>query len=569
MIRRFKSFKSFQYSGQTQSKKMSITKYFSEEKIWRGPEKPAWLFNEKANLGRILLSILNRDPQKVAQISDNNGIRMTNGEMVSYAEKIAGGLKQRGCKVGDVVGFVAANGHMLAPTLIACFLLEASTNAMDVNQNEDEIYNIFKITEPKFIFCDAQKINLMEKVAGRLQDSPTIIIYGENKVKAYISIEDLIREGDDEVLRRNILLEACRPLQMDYNIICCSSGTTGPQKAVCISYQSIVDEYWYQNVVRSSEGSFFTFSSVFWTVGYLVLLRSIFYGLTRIITTQDFNPELFLNIITKYRVTNTLINPLLLCQVLESPKLSPDTFSSLKKIFCCGNIITEDLVEKLKPFLMSKTKFMIIYGSTEAGAITTYNYNLKGTISVGNLLPGIEGIVIDEEGRRLGPGMVGELCFTTPYRFSGYLKNPEATNAYTTNDGFMRSGDLGFYDEDGLLYVNGRCKDVMKYILAHVSGSEIERVVKKHPSVSDVVAVGIPDEKYSHLPAVLVVLKNRSSVTAEEISDLVAEKLPDSHKLRGGVYFVDKIPVTSTGKVKKVEAEKYAERMFRSLNLKD
>ncbi|XP_055691848.1 uncharacterized protein LOC129794932 [Lutzomyia longipalpis] len=183
---------------------MTATKYFSEEKIWRGPEKTVWLFNEKANLGRILLSILNRDPQRVAQISDNNGIRMTNGEMVSYAEKIAGGLKQRGCKVGDIVGFVAANGHMLAPTLIACFLLEAPTNAMDVNQNEDEIYAIFNLTEPKFIFCDAEKINLVEKVAGRLKESPTIIVYGENKIENYISIEDLMQEGDDEELTRAI-----------------------------------------------------------------------------------------------------------------------------------------------------------------------------------------------------------------------------------------------------------------------------------------------------------------------------------------------------------------------------
>ncbi|XP_055691841.1 probable 4-coumarate--CoA ligase 1 [Lutzomyia longipalpis] len=309
---------------------MSTTKYFSDEKIWRGPEKPAWLFNEKANLGRIFLSILNRDPHKVAQISDNNGIRMTNGEMVSYAEKIAGGLKQRGCKVGDVVGFVAANGHMLAPTLIACFLLEAPTNAMDVNQNEDEIYAIFKITEPKFIFCDAEKVNLVEKVTGRLRDCPTMIVLDGNNEK-YISIVDLMLEGDDEKLKKNILLEACRPIQMDYNIICCSSGTTGPPKAVCISYQSLVEENWCQNAVTSSEDVLFSITPIFWTVGYVIFLRNIFYGLIRITTTQDFSPELFLHIITKYRVTQIIINPLLLSQVLESPNLTPVSFSSVKK----------------------------------------------------------------------------------------------------------------------------------------------------------------------------------------------------------------------------------------------
>ncbi|XP_055691801.1 probable 4-coumarate--CoA ligase 3 isoform X2 [Lutzomyia longipalpis] len=464
---------------------------------------------------------------------------MKNGEMVSYAEKIAGGLKQRGCKIGDVVGFVAANGHMLAPTLIACFLLEAPTNAMDVNQNEDEICAIFRITEPKFIFCDAQKINLVEKVARRMQNSPTIIVFGENKIENYISVEDLMQEGDDEELRRNILLEACRPIQMDYNIICCSSGTTGPQKAVCISYHALVEEYWHQNVVSSSTDSLFSFCPMFWTIGYLVLIRSIFHGITRITTTENFNPELFLHIITKY-----------------------------KEIWCGGNMVTERLVEKLKPFML-QIQLVIAYGCTETGGLTAYKYNPKGTISVGNLFPGIEGIVVDEEGRRLGPGEVGELCFTAPYRFTGYLKNPEATNAYIANDGFMHTGDLGFYDEEGFLYIKGRCKDVIKYIVSHVSGSEIERVIKTHPCVSEVVAVGIPDQKCCQLPAVLIVLKEGSAVAAEEISDLVAKKLPDSHKLRGGVYFVDKIPVTSTGKVKKIEAEKYAEKMFKSLNKTD
>uniref|UniRef100_A0A7G3A7U4 Putative acyl-coa synthetase n=1 Tax=Lutzomyia longipalpis TaxID=7200 RepID=A0A7G3A7U4_LUTLO len=450
---------------------------------------------------------------------------------------------------------------MLAPTLIACFLLEALTNVMDLTQDEDEIYAIFRITEPKFIFCDAEKVNLVEKVAGRLQDSPTIIVFGGNTVEAYISIEDLMREGDDDVLRRNILLEACRPIKMDYNIICCSSGTTGPQKAVCISYQSRLTEYCHQNVVSSPTDSIFSFSPMSWTIGYIVFFRSIFHGLTRIITTEEFSPELFLRIICRYKVTNITINPILLQFIFESPKFTTSSFSSLKEIWCGGFLVTEHLIEKLKSFL-SQINFVIGYGSTETGAITAYKYDPKGKINVGNLLPGIEGIVINEEGQRLGPDEIGQVCFRIPFPME-YLKNQEATAKFIDSNGFAHTGDLGFFDKDGFLSITGRCKDVIKYFLFHVSGSEIERVVKTHPSVSHVVAVGIPDQKYSHLPAVLVVLKNGSSVTAEEISDLVAEKLPDSHKLRGGVYFVDKIPLTSTGKVKKFEAEKYAENIFR------
>ncbi|XP_055691789.1 luciferin 4-monooxygenase-like isoform X2 [Lutzomyia longipalpis] len=544
---------------------MSTTKYYSEEKLWRGPPHPASLFNDRANLGRIILSIIDRDPHKVAQISDNNGIQMTNQEIALKAKNIAGGLRRRGCKVGDVVGFVAGNGHNLVPTLIACFLLEAPVNAMDIKQNEDEIYAIFIITKPKFIFCDDKRLEDVKNVVKRMETSPTIIVFGANN-SDYINIENLMKEGDSEDLKREIYEESCKENQMKYQIIVCSSGTTGPPKAVAIPYQSLLDPHWSSMISSSSTDCYFSFCSPFWSVYYIVLFSNLILGITRIITTEPVNHELFLQIVKKYKVTHVLISPVYISNILDSPDLTSSSLLTLKYIWSGGSVLTEEVAKNCMKYI-SAGSLIVTYGMSETGTIARNPYypdfgpHNQGMVSVGNVLPGIEGIVLDEEGKRLGPEETGQVCFRVPYPIVEYLENPEATAQFIDSDGFAHTGDLGFFDKDGFLYITGRSKDIIKYIMYHVSGSEIERVVKTHPNVSEVVAVGIPDRTYHQLPAVLVVLEKGSTATSEEISNLVSEKLPDTHKLRGGVYFVEELPKTYSGKIKKNEAKTIAEEL--------
>ncbi|XP_059608166.1 probable 4-coumarate--CoA ligase 3 [Phlebotomus argentipes] len=543
---------------------MSSTKFSSVEKIWRAPQMPTPLFNPKANLGRIILHILSRDPLKICQISDNNGIRLTNREIASDTEKIAAALRRRGCRRGDVVGFVARNGHNLTPTLFAAFLLEAPTNAMDVDKNESEIYNIFSVTKPKFIFCDDDKVSLVQKVVEKLGNEATIFVYGR-KISSNIHIEDLMKEGDNDELRREVFEDSCRDSEMKYHVIVCSSGTTGSQKAVCVPYQTMIDANWAQRISTCPTDSIFSFCPIFWSVCYKIIFKSIFLGLTRIITTESFNSELYIHIVNKYKVSHTVISGLYLDHVLQSPKMTPTTLESLKSIWCGGTLVTGALFQKLSPFIAGK-EFEISYGMTEMGGISTYMSNLRMAESVGNLDPGSEGIVVNEGGKKLDPNEKGELCFKSFHHFTRYLGNPGATAASKDEEGFFHTGDVGFYDEDGFLHIVGRCKEVIKYFMSHVSGSEIERVVKSIPGVAEVAAVGIHDPKCNQLPAVVVARKNGTIVTEAEILERVAEELPDSHKLRGGVFFVEKLPTTSSGKLKRAEAEEYAEKQHQLNN---
>uniref|UniRef100_A0A1B0GL65 Acyl-coa synthetase n=2 Tax=Lutzomyia longipalpis TaxID=7200 RepID=A0A1B0GL65_LUTLO len=480
---------------------MSVTKYFAEEKIWRSPTEHTWMFSEKANLGRIILEVLNCHSPKVIQISDDSGVRMTNREIASDAEKIAVGLRQRGAKQGDVVGFVARNGSYLTPALIACFYLDLPINALDVTQNEDEIYSIFRITKPKFIFCDDDMVYVAHKILERLQSSAVIVVIG-NDVSGDVNIEELMQEGDSDELKKSLF--------------------------------------------------------------FVNLLTCLLSGVVRVITTAPFSPEIYVNIVEKYKVTHTLISPIYLNSALESTRITPKSFLSLRTILCIGSLTTDDLVRKLGIYALHG-KLFIAYGMSELGSIANYLYEPPKKVCVGILAPGNESVVIAENGDRLGPGETGELCFRTPHQMIEYIENPEATKNSFTNDGFFRTGDLGFYSHDGFLHIVGRCKDLIKYFMSHVSCSEIEKVIKTHPGVRDATVVGISDATCYQLPAAVVARRKNFAISANDIYEIVAKNLPDSHKLRGGIYFVDDIQVTSTGKHKKREIEKYATKMFEML----
>jgi 4-coumarate--CoA ligase len=129
-------------------------------------------------------------------------------------------------------------------------------------------------------------------------------------------------------------------------------------------------------------------------------------------------------------------------------------------------------------------------------------------------------------------------------------------------DGFLKSGDLGYYDEDKCLYVVGRVKEMFKYLSWHIVPSSIEGVIMEHPAVKEVVVVGVPREEEGHVPAACVVLNEGCSARKEEIETFVAERVTDREQLRGGVVFAKELPRTPTGKVVRKEAQERVLKML-------
>lgn len=150
----------------------------------------------------------------------------------------------------------------------------------------------------------------------------------------------------------------------------------------------------------------------------------------------------------------------------------------------------------------------------------------------------------------------GEILIRGPNIMNGYFKNEEATKAIITKDGWLRSGDIGYYDKDRLIFINDRLKELIKVNANQVAPAELEGILREHKDVLDAVVIGIPHEKCGEIPKAFVVRRPKASTTEKELEEFVAERVIRYKQITGGVNFVDSIPKTATGKILRREIRK-------------
>lgn len=220
-------------------------------------------------------------------------------------------------------------------------------------------------------------------------------------------------------------------------------------------------------------------------------------------------------------------------------------------MICAGATLTKDVLEKFRGIFKHKVNIRQGYGMTETtfGILSTSIMLKPG--SVGEIVFTAYAKVIDENGKSLGPNENGEICFKGDRIMNGYVNNPEATKQIVDKDGWLHSGDIGYYDEDKQFYIIDRIKELIKYKAFQVAPAEIEDLILTNDKVKDCAVIGIPDELAGELPFAFVVKQPGIDLTEKEVVDFVAENASKAKWLRGGVRFVDELPKNATGKVVK------------------
>jgi len=169
--------------------------------------------------------------------------------------------------------------------------------------------------------------------------------------------------------------------------------------------------------------------------------------------------------------------------------------------------------------------------------------------SVGEPVKGTYVKVIDENGKTLGVNQRGELCFKGNRIMKGYIDDKNATTDVIDDDGWLHSGDIGYYDEDKQFYIVDRLKELIKYKAFQVAPAEIEGLLLSNPKVKDVGVIGIPDEESGELPFAFVVKQAGVNLTEQEVINFVAENASKTKWLRGGAKFIKEIPRNPSGKL--------------------
>ena len=354
-----------------------------------------------------------------------------------------------------------------------------------------------------------------------------------------------------------------------------SSGTTGLPKGVMLSHGNIV-----ANIHQSemSEGGNLTwngnadgkgdrvlgFLPFFHIYGLTCLLHQcVMIGWT-LVSLPKFDIEAFCRIVQEHRITFSYIVPPVVLLLAKHPVVSKYDMSSLRMMNSGAAPLTRELVEQL--YARIKVPCKQGYGLSETSPTThTQQWSQWRTTigSVGWLMPNMTAKYMSEDEQEVPVGQVGELWLKGPNIFQGYLNNPEGTKNALTADGYFKTGDVGYQDQEGNFYITDRVKELIKYKGFQVPPAELEGLLQAHSKVEDVAVLGIySEEQATEVPRAFVVPAKGvegSKPVADEITKWLGERVASHKRLRGGVRFVDEIPKSASGKILRRVLKKQAE----------
>ena len=284
---------------------------------------------------------------------------------------------------------------------------------------------------------------------------------------------------------------------------------------------------------------------------------------------SKFDIEQFCAAVQKHRITFTYVVPPIVLLLAKNPTIDKYDLSSLRMMNSGAAPLTQELVEAVHERLKVPVKQG--YGLSETSPTThtqPWDEWNKTIGSVGRLFPNMSAKYMSPEGTEVPAGEVGELWMKGPNIFKGYHNNPEGTKNALTEDGYFKTGDVGYQDKDGNFYITDRVKELIKYKGFQVPPAELEGLLLSHPKINDVAVVGVySEDQATEVPRAYIVPApgvEGGRKTEENIVEWLRAKVANHKRLRGGVRFVDEIPKSASGKilrrVLKIRAQEEAEK---------
>ncbi|KAK7714297.1 hypothetical protein SLS64_004397 [Diaporthe eres] len=344
-----------------------------------------------------------------------------------------------------------------------------------------------------------------------------------------------------------------------------SSGTTGLPKGVCLTHYNVISNLLQMEPLEGlylkpyggpgDRGDRLLGVIPFFHIYGLVnnVFMSIYSG-WQLVVLSRFDLEKACRVIQDFKLTFAYIPPPVVLALSKEAVVDKYDLTSLKLLHCGAAPITSDLIEMVWKRLKVPVKQG--YGLSEASPVSHVQPPdewAKFMTSVGKLVPNMESKIVDTEGNEVALGEPGELWLKGPNVFGGYLNNLEKTKDAFSTDGWLKTGDVFQMDKYGNYYCVDRLKELIKYKGFQVAPAELEGLVVGHPDVADACVIGIYDPgQATELPRAYVTLKagvTQDAAKAKEIADWMSAKTAPHKKLRGGVYFIDVVPKSPSGKI--------------------
>lgn len=501
--------------------------------------------NRPKNVVELLEGTVEKYPEKENFIAGDR--RLNYREFDDIANRIASGLQKHGVKRGDRVAMLLGVQLEFPLSFFAIMKIGAVAVPLNTRFKGEELSYEINHSESKVLVVNEEYWPFIDSVRDQLTTLQTIFFHGNSAPTGTISFTSLAENGEP-LLSKEVLSEG------DDAAIMYTSGTTGRPKGAILHHLGLV-------LTAMDVVNFMSFGPgdkmiccvpLFHVTGLnMILLGSVFGGIPCVFM-RNLKVKDLLETMMAERITDYIgvINVIWL--MVSHPEFQKYDLSSFKRALLGGSFATEEMVNGIKTKI-PQLRLSVGYGLTEAHANTTltpFDEAIRKIKAVGRMHPLEDIKIADDNGNTLAIGQVGEVLIKSPKVFKGYWKNPEATKAAITPDGWLHTGDIGKLDEEGYLYLLDRKKDMINRGGEKIYSLEVENIISSNAKVLEVSVVGVPDTVMGEVVKAVVVLKVGENASEEEIKQYCAERLAD-YKVPKYIEFLSALPKNPAGKVVK------------------
>ncbi len=497
-------------------------------------------------MGSVVRRAAERYPGRTASIFNDE--RCTFAQYNERTNRAANTLTALGLAKGDHVGILGKNSIQYLELCHGSAKVGVVFGTINWRLSGEEIAFIVNDADNKVLFVEAEFQDLLAEFRVRIPDIK-IVVFGGDATAAdiyqYEALTTAASAAEPEISVNG----------SDDAVIMYTSGTTGLPKGAVLTHGNVVwDSLFTLTYMTPKQDDCYLLSMPMNHVSGLHTTTTTYLGrgLPMVIMRQ-WEPEAACRLIEKHRVTQGyfLIAPLI--QLLDSPTLDKYDLTSLRRILTAAAKYSPEIVARALNALGLDTMYFA-YGLTEAGpVVSTTEYTSEMIVKPNTLGAPMwynDVRIKGEHGQRLPIGEVGEIIVRGPNVFKGYYKRPEA-NAEVLQNGWLHTGDLGYFDEDGFMFFVDRKKDMIKSGGENVYSVEVElALMETNPAVSEAVVIGVPDPKWGEAVTACVVLCDGQRTTEDEIIANTREQLA-GYKLPKQVFFYETLPKNVSGKVLK------------------
>ncbi|WP_426228233.1 o-succinylbenzoate--CoA ligase [Pseudarthrobacter sp. DSP2-3-2b1] len=500
---------------------------------------------------------------KTALISGNRELSYV--EFADRSARLANALRDRGVAKGDRVAYLGENHPAFLETLFAAGLLRAIFVPLNTRLAPPEIQ--FQLQD-----CGARILihpRSLDVLATRGSDgtpltrrivvddiseggaAPSENIPGRGSF-AVEDFESVLATVSDDFRDETVGLD-------DGAMILYTSGTTGRPKGALLTHGNVV---WNcMNVLVDFD---FASTDVALMISPMFHVASLNMGVLptllkggTVVLEAKFDPKRTLELIQKHRVTTLSGVPTTFQMLCEHPDWEGTDLNSLKKLTCGGSAVP---LRVLDSYELRGLRFSNGYGMTETAPGATVlpadrSREKAGSSGLSHFFTDVR--ITGFDGGQAPPETVGEIHIKGPNVISQYWNQPEAILQSTAPDGWFKSGDMGYKDTEGFVYISDRLKDMIISGGENVYPAEVEQAITELEAVASVAVIGVPDEKWGEVPRAVLLLREGASLTGEQVREHLSGRLA-RYKIPKSYVFVDEMPRTASGKIRKVELKKFA-----------